>query len=472
MKKKNRKRMIFGIAGILFMAGAVIGIIGVLEKGEKEQKQTRTKTDTIETASELEQEKGMPTGSDDEKVKTETTPKGTEEEVTAVTESPERTETEDIAEPLEQAGKRGDDEKKTDEQTEQTVEEKAQNMMEHMSLEEKIYQLFVVTPEQLTGVSTVTMAGDTTRAALEAQPVGGIVFFAPNLLNREQTITMIQNMQSYSKTGLFIAVDEEGGSVMRLGNNSEMGITAIPSMESVGDTEDISQAYRVGNTIGSEISQLGFNLDFAPVADVNSNPNNTVIGSRAFGTDPEKVAEMVAACVKGFRDSGMVCTLKHFPGHGDTEEDSHYGEAKSWKTLDELRTCELRPFQAGIEAGASMIMVGHITLPNVTEEIPATRNHQNTELRNVKEATCEMKYNGIIITDSMAMNAIANWYSSDEAAVKAIQAGCDMILMPYQLESAVNGIETAVNSGDITEERIEESVLRILKAKLEAGIIE
>ena len=114
------------------MAGAVIGIIGVLEKGEKEQKQTRTKTDTIETASELEQEKGMPTGSDDEKVKTETTPKGTEEEVTAVTESPERTETEDIAEPLEQAGKRGDDEKKTDEQTEQTVEEKAQNMMEHM----------------------------------------------------------------------------------------------------------------------------------------------------------------------------------------------------------------------------------------------------------------------------------------------------------------------------------------------------
>ena len=307
MKKKNRKRMIFGIAGILFMAGVVIGIIGVLGKGEKEQKQTRTKTDTIEAASELEQEKGMPTGSDDEKVKTETTPKGTEEEVTAVTESPEKTETEDIAEPLEQAGKRGDDEKKTDEQTEQTVEEKAQNMMEHMSLEEKIYQLFVVTPEQLTGVSTVTMAGDTTRAALEAQPVGGIVFFAPNLLNREQTITMIQNMQSYSKTGLFIAVDEEGGSVMRLGNNSEMGITAIPSMESVGDTEDISQAYRVGNTIGSEISQLGFNLDFAPVADVNSNPNNTVIGSRAFGTDPEKVAEMVAACVKGFRDSGMVC---------------------------------------------------------------------------------------------------------------------------------------------------------------------
>lgn len=455
MKKKNRKRMIFGIAGILFMAGAVIGIIGVLEKGEKEQKQTRTKTDTIETASELEQEKGMPTGSDDEKVKTETTPKGTEEEVTAVTESPERTETEDIAEPLEQAGKRGDDEKKTDEQTEQTVEE-------------KIYQLFVVTPEQLTGVSTVTMAGDTTRAALEAQPVGGIVFFAPNLLNREQTITMIQNMQSYSKTGLFIAVDEEGGSVMRLGNNSEMGITAIPSMESVGDTEDISQAYRVGNTIGSEISQLGFNLDFAPVADVNSNPNNTVIGSRAFGTDPEKVAEMVAACVKGFRDSGMVCTLKHFPGHGDTEEDSHYGEAKSWKTLDELRTCELRPFQAGIEAGASMIMVGHITLPNVTEEIPATLSHDIVTgiLRE------EMKYNGIIITDSMAMNAIANWYSSDEAAVKAIQAGCDMILMPYQLESAVNGIETAVNSGDITEERIEESVLRILKAKLEAGIIE
>ena len=324
------------------MAGVVIG--GVLGKSEKEQEQTQAKTDMTEAASELKQEKGMPTGSDNETVKTETTPEATEE-VPAVTESPEKTETEDMAEPSEQAVKMDDDEKQTDEQT---VEEKAKNMMEHMSLEEKIYQLFVITPEQLTGVSTVTMAGDTTRATLEAQPVGGIVFFAPNLLNREQTITMIQNMQSYSKTGLFIAVDEEGGSVMRLGNNSEMGITAFPSMESIGDTEDVSQAYQVGNTIGSEISQLGFNLDFAPVADVNSNPNNTVIGSRAFGTDPEKVAEMVAACVKGFRDSGMVCTLKHFPGHGDTEEDSHYGEAKSWKTLDELRTCELRPFQAGI----------------------------------------------------------------------------------------------------------------------------
>lgn len=462
MKKKNRKKMILGIVGILFMAGVVIG--GVLGKSEKEQEQTQAKTDMTEAASELKQEKGMPTGSDNETVKTETTPEATEE-VPAVTESPEKTETEDMAEPSEQAVKMDDDEKQTDEQT---VEEKAKNMMEHMSLEEKIYQLFVITPEQLTGVSTVTMAGDTTRATLEAQPVGGIVFFAPNLLNREQTITMIQNMQSYSKTGLFIAVDEEGGSVMRLGNNSEMGITAFPSMESIGDTEDVSQAYQVGNTIGSEISQLGFNLDFAPVADVNSNPNNTVIGSRAFGTDPEKVAEMVAACVKGFRDSGMVCTLKHFPGHGDTEEDSHYGEAKSWKTLDELRTCELRPFQAGIEAGTSMIMVGHITLPNVTEEIPATLSHDIVTgiLRE------EMKYNGIIITDSMAMSAIANLYSSDEAAVKAIQAGCDMILMPYQLESAVNGIETAVNSGEITEERIEESVLRILKVKLEAGIIE
>lgn len=200
---------------------------------------------------------------------------------------------------------------------------------------------------------------------------------------------------------------------------------------------------------------------------MNSNPNNTVIGSRAFGTDPEKVAEMVAACVKGFRDSGMVCTLKHFQAMAIRKKTVTM-ERQKLETLDELRTCELRPFQAGIEAGASMIMVGHITLPNVTEEIPATLSHDIVTgiLRE------EMKYNGIIITDSMAMSAIANLYSSDEAAVKAIQVGCDMILMPYQLESAINGIETAVNSGDITEERIEESVLRILKVKLEAGIIE
>ena len=337
-------------------------------------------------------------------------------------------------------------------------------MMEHMSLEEKIYQLFVVTPEQLTGVSTVTMAGDTTRAALEAQPVGGIVFFAPNLLNREQTITMIQNMQSYSKTGLFIAVDEEGGSVMRLGNNSEMGITAIPSMESVGDTEDISQAYRVGNTIGSEISQLGFNLDFAPVADVNSNPNNTVIGSRAFGTDPEKVAEMVAACVKGFRDSGMVCTLKHFPGHGATKQDSHYFLPVINIPMKKIEDEDVYPFSQAIQNGADAILVGHLLIPKVTGIYPASLSRKFI----CKYIRKKFRYNRLIITDDLKMRAIKLFYGPDLAVRKAFEAGNDIIVFRFNKDEeqrVLNNIVQLVESGKIKENRIDRSVNRIIEIK-------
>lgn len=346
-----------------------------------------------------------------------------------------------------------------------TLEQQAQNLLESMSLREKVLQMFLVTPEQLTGVSgSVTRAGETTRAALEEYPVGGVVYFAKNLRTPDQVKQMLSDIQDMAPLGLFLAVDEEGGSVARMGNNSAMGMTRFPDM---GEIKSASMAYYVGTTIGGELGEYGFNLDFAPVADVDSNPDNPVIGSRAFSSDPQTAAELVAACTDGFLDSGILCTLKHFPGHGDTDTDSHSGAAVSDKSLEDLETCELLPFQAGIDAGAQLVMVSHISLPAVTGDMtPSSLSYEITTvlLRD------ELGFDGLTITDSMSMQAITDSYTADEAAVKAIQAGIDIILMPEDLDAAVQGVLSAVADGTITEQRIDESVLRILQVKLEQGI--
>lgn len=345
----------------------------------------------------------------------------------------------------------------------------ARVLLDRMSLEEKICQLFIVTPEQLGNSSgTVTQATDIMQTALGRHPVGGVIFFAGNIKTPSQITGMIGDLQKASGLGLFVAVDEEGGRVARLGKNPAMETTAFPPMAEIGASGDRSKARNVGLTIGQDLRRFGFNLDFAPVADVNSNPDNPVINDRAFSSDPRIAADMVAACVRGFKESGVLCTLKHFPGHGDTATDSHYGAASSGKTLAELQSCEFLPFEAGIAAGADVVMLGHISLPNVTgNDLPATLSYEITTgiLRE------QLGFEGLIVTDSMSMAAITSHFSSEEAAVKAIQAGADLILMPANLNDAVTGILNAVKTGEISEERLNESVYRILYTKLAQGII-
>ncbi len=361
------------------------------------------------------------------------------------------------------------DETESGSSQEDGVSRQVAELMADMNLYEKVCQLFIVTPEQLTGFSgTVVQAGEQTRQALETWPVGGLIYFADNIETPEQVTEMIENAQSYSHIGLFISVDEEGGTVARVGSNAAMGTTTFPNMSTVAKEGGAEAAYQVGMTIGTELSQLGFNLDFAPVADVNSNPANPVIGSRAFSDDPETAAELVAACVKGFRDSGILCTLKHFPGHGDTSADSHTEAAIATKTLEEMEACEFLPFLSGIEAGAPFVMVGHISCPEITgTSVPASLSREMVTgiLRE------QLGFDGIVITDSMQMAAVTDVYSSDAAAVAAVKAGVDIILMPSDMESAINGILSAVESGELTQERIDESVARILSVKLEQGII-
>ena len=352
-------------------------------------------------------------------------------------------------------------------------EERAKELLGEMTLDEKIWQMFIVTHEQLEGVPAddyQTSSGENTKLSIqEKRPVGGVVYFRENLKSEDQIRDkLIGRLQSYSKLGLFVCLDEEGGQVVRLGGR-DLGVKDFGPMFAIGETEDAKNAYEVGKTLGEELGELGFNMDLAPVADVWTNPDNEVIGNRAFSDDPELAGEMVAECVRGFKDADTLCTLKHFPGHGDTSEDSHNGSASSSKTLEELEKCELIPFQRGIEAGAPFVMMGHITLPEVTEEaVPATLSAEIvTDLLRIK-----MDFEGLIITDAMNMGAITAHYDADEAAVMAVQAGVDMILMPNELQKAFEGIKNAVENGTITEERIDDSVLRILMTKLEYGIID
>ena len=335
------------------------------------------------------------------------------------------------------------------ETTEVTEEEKpslVDETLAGMTLHEKVCQMMFVTPEELTGEDGVTVAGDATRQALENYPVGGIVYFAKNLESQDQVKEMIDNSQKDSSIGLFVATDEEGGVVNRLMDT--VGTTYIGSMYYYKDDGD-ETAYENAYTIANDMSALGFNLDFAPVADVWSNPDNTVIGERAYSDDYAQAAELVGNAVKGFNDGGVMCTLKHFPGHGDTAEDSHYSSAYVHRTKEEIMADEMQPFRSGID------------------EVPATLSYKIATgiLRD------ELKFEGVAITDSFEMESIADNYSVDDAVVMSVKAGMDMILQPKDMASAVNSIEQAVADGELSEDRIDESVRRILTLKESRGLL-
>lgn len=345
--------------------------------------------------------------------------------------------------------------------------QQAAEIVAGMTLEDKIAQMFVITPNALTGYSGVTAAGDTTKEAYNKRPVGGIIYMSENLTDKEQTATMLTNMQAIAqeRTGLpvFLCVDEEGGSVARIAGNSAFGVTDVGDMSAIGATGDVQNAYNAGNTIGTYLSELGFNVDFAPVADVLTNPDNTAIGERSFGSDSQVVADMVTAELQGMAETGVYGTVKHFPGHGGTSGDSHDGAVTLNKTLEELTAEELVPFQSAIDAGVPFVMVGHISVPSVTgDNTPASLS----PVMITDVLRTQMGYDGIVITDGMNMGAITDHYNSDKAAVLAVSAGADMILMPADYEKAYNGVLEAVNNGTITEERIDESVNRIVRAKL------
>ena len=372
--------------------------------------------------------------------------KNTESVTTEATEEPETTPVTEVSDPL---------------------MDQAMQIAAGMTLEQKVAQMFMITPDALTGVDGATMAGDSTKTAYTQYPVGGLIYMAKNLTGTDQTAQMLTNMKNYSQEivgiPVFLGVDEEGGTVARIASNSAFGVTDVGNMSDVGATGDSQNAYNAGSTIGTYLNTLGFNMDFAPVADVLTNPDNTVIKDRSFGSDSQLVADMVCAEMQGLNEHQILSVVKHFPGQGATAGDSHDGAVSTDKSLDDLLANELVPFQQAVNNGASFVMVGHISAPAVTgDDTPASLSSVMVTdvLRN------QLGFHGVVITDAMNMGAVTGTYSSADAAVTAIQAGVDMILMPEDFQSAYQGVMDAVTGGTITEDRINESVARIIKVKL------
>lgn len=346
--------------------------------------------------------------------------------------------------------------------------EKVEQKIAEMTVEEKVAQLFMITPEALTGYSTVTAASSVTQEALREYPVGGVILFSQNIVNPQQVTEMTGNLQKYaietSGMPMFLGIDEEGGKVARIAGNANFDVKKVPNMREIGESGDRDQAYEAGQVIGDYLNTYGFNVDFAPVADVLTNSENQLLQARSFGTDAALVSEMNQAFIKGLNENEVYGCLKHFPGHGGTSGDTHAGYAYTDRTLEEIKAEELVPFQEGIDNGISFVMVAHIAATNITgNEIPASLSREIiTEL--LRE---QMGYDGIVITDAMNMRAIVDEYSSASAAVKAILAGADIVLMPQDFKSAYQGVLDAYASGTISEERINESLRRIITVKLE-----
>lgn len=353
-----------------------------------------------------------------------------------------------------------------------TQEMLIEEYIQAMTLEEKIGQLFYITignlmdPEE--SHSTVgTILTDEEREVLQQYAPGGVILMGSNVVSDAQVSELTAALQSNSKVPLFIGVDEEGGIVSRLGNAAGVAMENVGSMQSIGASGDRNQAYEVGTELASGISNLGFNMDFAPVADVLTNPNNYEIGSRSFGSDADMVADMVEAEILGLQEHGVSAVTKHFPGHGGVIGNSHNNLQYVDTSIEGLREVEFLPFQAAIHSDTDAVLISHLVLTSVGSERPSTLSEEVVTglLRE------ELGYEGIVITDSFQMGSITENYSQSEAVVLAVQAGCDMILMPTEYETCYQGLLEAVRAGTIPEERIEEACIRIIKTKIKRGIL-
>ena len=360
-------------------------------------------------------------------------------------------------------------------------------IIDKMTLEQKVAQLFVVSPETLTGVDSVQYAGDMTYQALQDYPVGGIVFAKDNIDSSSQFGTMTDNLQSYSEEisglPLFLAAAEEGGSASVLGNNDNLDEyyensysddgsdyssssansvhSGAPSMSEIGRKDDSTNAYEAGKSIGSLMSAYGLNLDLAPVAHVLSG-NSSGIGNRTFGTDAQTVSDMALEVIRGIQEEDVNAAMKYFPGYGAASSNMS-GFPVINSSLDELKKKEFLPYSNAIAQGMDFVMVGHISVPNVTgDDTPASLSEKmiSEVLRK------DLGFKGIVMTDYLNDKTIVKNYGAADAAVKAIQAGADLLLEPDDLEAAYEGVLKAVKKGDITEDRLDESIYRILRVKL------
>lgn len=348
------------------------------------------------------------------------------------------------------------------------------NATRHMSMEEKVGQMLMPDFRNWKG-QNVTVMNDEIAQLVKDYHLGGVILFRENTVTADQTTRLVSAYQEAAeKYGLIISIDQEGGIVTRLQTGTD-----FPGNMALGATRSEELAEKVGKAIGEELKALGINMNFGPVLDVNNNPDNPVIGVRSFSEDPELVANLGNAYIKGLHETGTAATSKHFPGHGDTATDSHVGLPSVPHDLDRLKEVELYPFQQAMDTGIDAIMTAHVTFPKIDDTtaiskkdgtevaVPGTLSHKIlTGL--VRE---EMGFKGVIVTDAMNMGAIADHFGPVDAAIRAVNAGADILLMPVGIVDVANGLYDAVNSGEISEDRLEQSVERILTLKLNRGIV-
>lgn len=340
-------------------------------------------------------------------------------------------------------------------------ENKIDKLLKEMTLEEKIGQMMIIDyrkpaiNEELTNI-------------LKTVKPGGFIFFTENFTSYKQSQELINNITKYADIPLFLTTDQEGGRINRFKNIKDIKLPVIPSMYEVGLKNDVNYTYQTGTQIANELKLFGLNMDMAPVADIYSNPNNTVIGDRSFGKTSEIVSLMSTTLAKSLRDASMIPVYKHFPGHGDTSTDSHQDLPIITKTKQELLELELVPFKEAIKNNAEVIMVGHLALPNITgNNIPASLSKTIVTdlLKN------ELNYQNLVITDALNMKAITNNYTDKEIYERAINAGVDILLMPNNPIESINEIKELIKEGKIKEEQINTSVKKILELKEKYNIL-
>jgi len=341
------------------------------------------------------------------------------------------------------------------------------SILNGMSIKEKIGQLFILDLKNRDTDSYYTGINNDISEYIEEFKPGGVILFSDNICSNKQIKIFISDLQSLSPIPLFVAVDEEGGRVSRLNSSPGMDALDIPSHEILGKLNDTDLTWKIGKITGEELRVLGFNMDLAPVADINSNYKNPVLGDRSFSGNKEIVSSMVKPFVQGLQETGVCSVIKHFPGHGDTSTDPHSGEVSVSLSLAKIRSRELLPFSAGIAQGAAGVMTAHIKTPEIdmTNNYPATLSpfFINSILRD------ELGFEGLVISDSFSMAAIKNFWTPEVSALMFINAGGDIILRPSNVKAAVDGLLESLENGNLTEERIDRSVFRILAAKYRFG---
>ncbi|MCM1370938.1 MAG: beta-N-acetylhexosaminidase [Clostridium sp.] len=330
------------------------------------------------------------------------------------------------------------------------IEQKVNQIMENMTIEQKISQMLIIYYEN-------DEVGEDILETLNKNTLGGFILMKKNFTTYDKTKEFVSTLQENSSIPLIISVDQEGGNVQRMQYLTDVNPTYIPYMYDLGKTNDEHLSYQVGKIMAEELRTIGANVTYAPVADIYLNKNNTVIGKRSFSENPDTVSKMSTNLAKGLEENGVIATYKHFPGHGDTDIDSHYNLPVINKTYNEINEVELIPFKKAIEQGAKIIMVGHIALPQITgDNTPATLS--KVIITDILKDN--MGYNGLVITDALNMKALTNTYSNSEIYIKSVEAGVDLLLMPNDYKEAINVIKN-----NITEERINESVKKILTFK-------